>query len=172
MGESVNEATTEARNVILSTIKESDLIKTNAWSHVEESKHETASRTEWSVNKKDTRFKPQPIGIKRNRPNAISNIELRRRNSDPATKVSGLVDDKVQVETSPNDLKPTPAKNLLEWKGDLFMLAEHQFRKIARFSKDDVCVCCHEKMDAFVTQVKSILMIIYLITVFLLLLLD
>lgn len=155
MGESVNEAATEARNVMLGTIKESDLVNvSNSWSHKEESRHETSSRsiTEWSVNKKDTHFK-QPSGIKRNRSSGISSIELRRRNSDPATKISGL-DDKVHLETSPNELKqPTPIKNSLEWKGNLFILSGHQFRKIARFSKEDVCVCCHEKMDAFVTQV-------------------
>lgn len=158
MGESVNEAATEARNVILGTIKESDLINVSgSWStsHKEESRHEAASRsiTEWPVNKKDSHFK-QPSGIKRNRSSGISTIELRRRNSDPATKISGL-DDKAHLETSPNDLKqPTPVKNLLEWKGNLFILSGHQFRKIARFSKDDVCVCCNEKMDAFVTQVS------------------
>lgn len=157
MGESVNEAATEARNVILGTIKESDLINvSNAWSQKEESRHEAASRsfTEWPVNKKDTHFK-QPSGIKRNRSTAISNIELRRRNSDPATKVSGLGDDKVNLESNQNDLKqPTPVKNSLQWKGNLFILSGHKFRKIARFSKDDVCVCCNEKMDAFVTQVS------------------
>lgn len=155
MGESVNEAATEARNVILGTIKESDLIKTNVWPRKDESKHGTVTRsiTEWPVNKKDSYFKPQPTGNLRNRSNVISVQELRRRNSDPATKVSGIVDDKGHSETSPNELKPAPGMNMLEWKGNLFMLAGHQFRKIARFNKDDVCVCCHEKMDAFVTQV-------------------
>ncbi|KYN41236.1 Myosin-IXa [Trachymyrmex septentrionalis] len=55
--------------------------------------------------------------------------------------------------TGSNDLKLAPGMNLLEWKGNnLFTLAGHRFRKVARFAKDDVCVCCHEKMDAFVTQ--------------------
>ena len=157
MGESVNEATTEARNVLLGTIKESDLVKTsNVWSRKDESKHESVTRTvtDWSHNKKDSHYKPQAVGVKRIRPNAISTLELRRRNSDPATKVSGLSEDKGTSETSPSDLKPAPGMNLLEWKGDVFILAGHHFRKIARFSKDDVCVCCHEKMDAFVTQVS------------------
>ncbi|KYM92342.1 Myosin-IXa [Atta colombica] len=34
----------------------------------------------------------------------------------------------------------------------VFNTTGHRFRKVARFAKDDVCVCCHEKMDAFVTQ--------------------
>jgi hypothetical protein len=159
MGESVNEDTTEARNVLLGTIKESDLAKTNVWSRKDDVKHEVVSRsvTDWPVNKKDPHFKAQSAGVKRVRSNAITTMELRRRNSDPATKVSGLGDDKGNVETSPNELKPAPGMNLLEWKGNLFILAGHQFRKIARFSKDDVCVCCHEKMDAFVTQVKEVL---------------
>jgi hypothetical protein len=148
MGESVNEATTEARNVLLGTIKESDLVKTNVWPHKDEVKHDSSRGVaDWPVNKKDPHFKPQAAGIKRVRSNAISTMELRRRNSDPATKVSGLSEDKSHTETCPNDLNPA-------WKGNQFSLAGHQFRKIARFSKDDVCVCCNEKMDAFVTQVS------------------
>ncbi|KYN03126.1 Myosin-IXa [Cyphomyrmex costatus] len=70
-----------------------------------------------------------------------------------ATKISGLSEDKMGQDTSSNDLKLAPGMNLLEWKGNnLFTLAGHRFRKVARFAKDDVCVCCHEKMDAFVTQ--------------------
>ncbi|KAJ8669058.1 hypothetical protein QAD02_000317 [Eretmocerus hayati] len=163
MGESVNEATTEARNVILSTIKESDLMKGSpgVWSRRDESKHEPATRTlsDWPVNKKEPQqqhYKPQPIDVKRVRSNAFNTIELRRRNSDPATKICSTLgehDKNRHVDTSQNDLKATPGKNLLEWKGNsMFILAGHQFRKIARFNKDDVCVCCLEKMDAFVTQ--------------------
>ena len=105
---------------------------------------------EWS-NKKDSHLpKPQSNILKRGRPNALTTIDLGRRNSDPATKISSLNDDKPNADTSPNDFKQVPG--ILEWKGNLFILAGHQFRKVARFSKDDVCVNCYEKMDAFVTQ--------------------
>ncbi|XP_029165977.1 unconventional myosin-IXa-like isoform X3 [Nylanderia fulva] len=154
MGESVVETNAETRNLLLGTIKEGDLNKTtNVWSR-KDYPHETTSRsvTDWPVNKNETTYKGQQPG-KRMRSNAITSFELRRRNSDPATKISGLSEDKMGTDTSPNDLKLAPGMNLLEWKGNnLFTLAGHRFRKVARFAKDDVCVCCHEKMDAFVTQ--------------------
>ncbi|XP_012055989.1 PREDICTED: unconventional myosin-IXa-like [Atta cephalotes] len=153
MGESVVETNTETRNLLLGTIKESDLNKTTVWSRKDYS-HETTSRsvTDWPMNKNEATYKVQQPG-KRMRSNAITTLELRRRNSDPATKISGLSEDKMGQDTSSNDLKLAPGMNLLEWKGNnLFTLAGHRFRKVARFAKDDVCVCCHEKMDAFVTQ--------------------
>ncbi|XP_012232804.1 unconventional myosin-IXb-like isoform X2 [Linepithema humile] len=154
MGESGVETNAETRNLLLGTIKESDLNKTtNVWSR-KDYPHETTSRsvTDWPMNKNEATHKGQQAG-KRMRSNAITSLELRRRNSDPATKISGLNEDKIGTDTSPNDLKLAPGMNLLEWKGNnLFTLAGHRFRKVARFAKDDVCVCCHEKMDAFVTQ--------------------
>ncbi|XP_043257794.1 unconventional myosin-IXAa-like isoform X1 [Colletes gigas] len=154
MGESVSDTGgTETKSLFLGTIKESDLNKsTNVWTR-KDGPHETASRsvTDWPVNKTESASKTQQPG-KRMRSNAITTLDLRRRNSDPATKISGLSEDKPGTDTSPNDLKLAPGMNLLEWKGNLFTLAGHRFRKVARFAKDDVCVCCHEKMDAFVTQ--------------------
>lgn len=155
MGESVSETNPETRNLLLGTIKESDLNKTTnvVWSR-KDYPHETTTRsvTDWPINKNEATYKVQQPG-KRMRSNAITTLELRRRNSDPATKISGLSEDKIGSDTSPNDLKLAPGMNLLEWKGNnLFTLAGHRFRKVARFAKDDVCVCCHEKMDAFVTQ--------------------
>lgn len=150
MGESVSEnVPSDARSIFLGTIKESDLNKTtNAWPK----KDDLPSRsvTDWPVNKNEGSYKIQQVG-KRMRSNAITTLELRRRNSDPATKVSALEEKSGTDRTS--DLKLAPGMNLLEWKGNnLFTLAGHRFRKVARFSKEDVCVCCHEKMDAFVTQ--------------------
>ncbi|XP_043474580.1 unconventional myosin-IXa-like isoform X2 [Leptopilina heterotoma] len=145
MGESATEVTTnENRNLFLGTIRESDL-KANVWMNKETNETSLRNVTDWSVNKSDVPFKDQ---TKRARSNAISSFELRRRNSDPATKVSGLGDEK-QTDNSP-DFKH--ASESIEWKGNYFTLAGHRFRKVARFSKDDVCVCCHAKMDAFVTQ--------------------
>nr|XP_034195851.1 unconventional myosin-IXAa-like isoform X1 [Osmia lignaria]XP_034195852.1 unconventional myosin-IXAa-like isoform X1 [Osmia lignaria]XP_034195853.1 unconventional myosin-IXAa-like isoform X1 [Osmia lignaria] len=154
MGESVSEAGSgETKSLFLGTIKESDLHKSTNVRTRKDSPHEVASRsvTDWPVNKNESGSKTQQPG-KRMRSNAITTLELRRRNSDPATKISGLSEDKAGTDTSPNDLKLAPGMNLLEWKGNLFTLAGHCFRKVARFAKDDVCVCCHEKMDAFVTQ--------------------
>ncbi|XP_017881675.1 unconventional myosin-IXa-like isoform X2 [Ceratina calcarata] len=151
MGESVSEAnSSESKSLYLSTIKESDLHKST---NVRNRKDELPSRsvTDWPVNKNEGASKTQQPG-KRMRSNAITTLELRRRNSDPATKISGLGDAKSGTDTSPNDLKLAPGMDHLEWKGNLFTLAGHCFRKVARFAKDDVCVCCREKMDAFVTQ--------------------
>ncbi|XP_015191584.1 PREDICTED: unconventional myosin-IXa-like isoform X3 [Polistes dominula] len=158
MGESVSDANPgETRNLFLGTIKEADMKRMeniNVWTR-KESPSEVTSRsvTDWPVNKNEAAvYKGQQPG-KRMRSNAITTLELRRRNSDPATKISVLNDDKPGADTSPNELKLAPGMNLLEWKGNnLFTLAGHRFRKVARFAKDDVCVCCHEKMDAFVTQ--------------------
>ncbi|XP_051155155.1 unconventional myosin-IXa-like isoform X1 [Leptopilina boulardi] len=142
MGESATTDvnTNENRNLFLGTIRESDLKTGNVWIN----KEERNIPTDWSTNNKNdvVQFKDQ----KRVRSNAI-NFELRRRNSDPATKIS-VLDDKT-TDTSP-DFKH--ASESIEWKGNYFTLAGHRFRKVARFSKDDVCVCCHAKMDAFVTQ--------------------
>ncbi|XP_076249608.1 unconventional myosin-IXa [Calliopsis andreniformis] len=158
MGESVSESNSgESKSLFLGTIKESDLNKSSSvWTRKDNSPHDTPSRsvTDWPVNKNESASKTQQPG-KRMRSNAITSLELRRRNSDPATKISGLSEDKPGTDTSPNDLKLAPGMNLLEWQdrnGKVFTLAGHRFRKIARFAKDDVCVCCHEKMDAFVTQ--------------------
>ncbi|XP_071857955.1 unconventional myosin-IXa isoform X3 [Bombus fervidus] len=154
MGESVSETNSgETKSLFLGTIKESDLHKATTIRPRKDSPHDTPSRsiTDWPVNKNEAALKTQQPG-KRMRSNAITTLELRRRNSDPATKISGLSEDKPGTDTSPNDLKLAPGMDLLEWKGNLFTLAGHCFRKVARFAKDDVCVCCHEKMDAFVTQ--------------------
>lgn len=81
----------------------------------------------------------------------MSTLELRRRNSDPATKISEMHEEKSISDISPNDLKPTSGIKMLDEKGHEFSLKNHHFRKVARFSKDDMCLWCHQKMDAFVT---------------------
>ncbi|XP_033331080.1 unconventional myosin-IXa isoform X3 [Megalopta genalis] len=153
VGESVSDANSgEAK--FLGTIKESDLNKSaNVWTR-KDSPREVPSRsvTDWSVDKTESASNTQQPG-QRMRSNAVTSLELRRRNSDPATKISGLSEDKPGIDARSNDLKLAPGMDLLEWKGNgLFTLAGHRFRKVERFAKDDVCVCCHKKMDAFVTQ--------------------
>ncbi|XP_077275936.1 uncharacterized protein LOC143904847 [Temnothorax americanus] len=105
MGESVVEANTKTQNLLLSTIKESDLNKTtNVWSR-KDYPHETASRsvTNWPMNKNEATYKVQQPG-KRMKSNAITTLKLQRRNSDPATKISGLSEDKTGLQEV---VKPT-----------------------------------------------------------------
>ncbi|XP_023707934.1 unconventional myosin-IXa isoform X6 [Cryptotermes secundus] len=88
------------------------------------------------------------VATKRSRSGAITSLELKRRNSDPATKCGTLI-------TGQPAGADTPAKvsDVLEWKGNtMFTIAGHRFRKVARFSKEDRCVSCDKSMDAFVTQ--------------------
>jgi hypothetical protein len=88
------------------------------------------------------------VATKRSRSGAITSLELKRRNSDPATKCGTLITDQPSgVET------PAKVSDVLEWKGStMFTIAGHRFRKVTRFSKEDRCVSCDKSMDAFVTQ--------------------
>jgi hypothetical protein len=89
------------------------------------------------------------VATKRSRSGAVTSLELKRRNSDPATKCGTL------IRGQPITGTDTPAKvsDVLEWKGNaMFTIGGHRFRKVARFSKEDRCVFCEKSMDAFVTQ--------------------
>ncbi|XP_021933704.1 unconventional myosin-IXa-like isoform X3 [Zootermopsis nevadensis] len=87
------------------------------------------------------------VATKRSRSGAITSLELKRRNSDPATKC-GLL-----ITGQPSGMDtPTKVSDVLEWKGTMFTIAGHRFRKVARFSKEDKCISCDKPMDAFVTQ--------------------
>lgn len=86
-------------------------------------------------------------------------LDLKRRNSDPATQVVDVREDmRTGAEAVPsNQRKPnithSPSFELLTWKGTtMFTIAGHRFRKISRFSKEDRCMHCSKPMDAFVTQ--------------------
>lgn len=86
-------------------------------------------------------------------------IDLKRRNSDPATQVIDVRDEEtVSTESAPvHQRKPpvthSPSYELLMWKGTtMFTIAGHRFRKINRFSKEDRCTYCSKPMDAVVTQ--------------------
>ncbi|XP_034242565.1 unconventional myosin-IXAa-like isoform X3 [Thrips palmi] len=95
---------------------------------------------------------PQVTGLaaKRNRSSGAAHsqpsfalLDLKRRNSDPAN----------QVGSPQGPPKTHQSSDLLEWKGTtMFTIANHSFRKITRFTKDDRCVFCSSPMDAFVTQ--------------------
>lgn len=143
--------------MFLGTIKE-DLNKSpslNVWTTRKDNNSDSVTDWPTAKGKADLTGK-RMIRSTNSATSTIATLELRRRNSDPATKVSsGLTDDKsssgtMMMDTSPSDFKLAPGLNL---KGNnLFTIGGHRFRRVARFSKDDVCVCCHEKMDAFVTQ--------------------
>ncbi|CAH1131340.1 unnamed protein product [Ceutorhynchus assimilis] len=86
----------------------------------------------------------QSLTPKRQRQN-LPQLDLRRRNSDPATKV--LINENSGIESSP------AIKNNDKWSDyNSLMLAGHSFRKISRLSKDDTCSFCKEKLDMFITQ--------------------
>ncbi|XP_060525524.1 unconventional myosin-IXa-like isoform X2 [Cylas formicarius] len=82
---------------------------------------------------------------KRQRQN-LSQIDLRRRNSDPATKVL--------INEHPSGLDISPVmKSMDKWSDiNTLSLAGHTFRKISRISKDDTCSFCKQKLDMFITQ--------------------
>ncbi|XP_015832931.2 unconventional myosin-IXa isoform X2 [Tribolium castaneum] len=83
---------------------------------------------------KDDLIKPS-LTPKRQRHNIA--LDLRRRNSDPATKAS--------VSDLPTDD--------FKWQKNSFSIAGHTFRKIHRLQKDDLCAFCGEKVDVFLTHV-------------------
>jgi len=88
------------------------------------------------------------VATKRSRSGAITSLELKRRNSDPATKCGMLIRD----QPSGEDVS-AKVPDVLEWKGTATVtIAGHRFRKVARFSKEDRCVSCDKPMDAIMPQ--------------------
>ncbi|KAL1505209.1 hypothetical protein ABEB36_004823 [Hypothenemus hampei] len=85
----------------------------------------------------------QSLTPKRQRQN-LPQLDLRRRNSDPATKV--LINEHSGIESSP------ALKNQEKWSDyNSLDLAGHSFRKISRI-KDEACSFCNKKLDMFITQ--------------------
>ncbi|XP_044762395.1 unconventional myosin-IXa-like isoform X4 [Coccinella septempunctata] len=76
-------------------------------------------------------------------------LDLRRRNSDPATNL---------ITEAPSVIEHTPQAKIdsddLQWRkaNVSFTLVGHSFRKIARISKDDLCTSCNDHMDQFITH--------------------
>lgn len=76
-------------------------------------------------------------------------LDLRRRNSDPATKAS-------VVSELPSGVSPqskTQSQDDFKWQKNSFSIAGHVFRKIHRLQKDDLCAFCNGKVDIFLTHV-------------------
>ncbi|KAK7873049.1 hypothetical protein R5R35_000338 [Gryllus longicercus] len=87
------------------------------------------------------------VSTKRNRSGAITSLNVKRRNSDPATKSAFIATDPVGTD-SPN--KPS---DVLQWKSPHeFTIAGHIFKKVTRIPKEDRCNYCRNSVDAFVEQ--------------------
>ncbi|XP_017776709.1 PREDICTED: unconventional myosin-IXa-like isoform X2 [Nicrophorus vespilloides] len=68
-------------------------------------------------------------------------LDLKRRNSDPATKVSSFSD------------HPEGQATKMEWQTSSdFSIAGHKFRIIKKFNPEDKCVSCNDKMDQSYTH--------------------
>lgn len=85
-------------------------------------------------------------------------IDLKRRNSDPATQVVDIREEEPLSARSSkiNQRKPSvthsPSTDSFEWKGNNFTIGGHKFRKISRFSKEDRCASCCSPLDDVVNQ--------------------
>lgn len=154
LGEEVTDSTSLDKNFVLRTIDESNVINLDSNSNKqnwilnkdgESSLKLLQTEAEWgrALNK-------QSLTPKRQRPNFAS-LDLRRRNSDPATKVGLIIVHPSGMEGSPQ-VKSSPSTDL-EWKSDnTFTMAGHSFSKIKKLIKEDRCAFCNEPMDAFITQ--------------------
>ncbi|KAJ8929131.1 hypothetical protein NQ314_018216 [Rhamnusium bicolor] len=137
LGEEVTDSAGIEKNLLLGTIDESKV-------------HPEFSRNEDTINaflqgEAGSPLHKQSLTPKRQRPN-LPALDLRRRNSDPATKAT------ISEQPGGPDASPAIKSNEYKW-GDVntLSLAGHTFRKIPRISKDDSCTFCKEKLDAFLT---------------------
>lgn len=163
MGEEVTDsgATAEAKNTaLLGTIREANAQSADASqlkrflpkSHDEILKNATQFiQHEAEMSLENFKKSPQQLSGKRAR-GTLATLDLRRRNSDPATKIGSITETPGGPEHSPH-AKLAPGTDRLEWTSRTsFTIAGHRFNKVSRFKEDDRCVYCHEEMDAFVTQ--------------------
>lgn len=80
-------------------------------------------------------------------------LDLRRRNSDPATKGSLVSDHPTGVESSPQ-VKASSQDDFKWQKNSItFSIAGHVFRKIHKLQNDDLCTFCNGKLDIFLTHI-------------------
>lgn len=79
-------------------------------------------------------------------PQRREQMDLKRRNSDPAKSMAATA----IVNPDPLSTPDIPKSGFdIEWKGTIFSIANHRFRKVTRFNKEDKCVFCGKGMDAF-----------------------
>lgn len=144
------------RAMLLSTIKESgltsaDLLAKQVWMPRKECENiiSSAQLIQQEAHLVDY-TKTALVPSKRTK--SVTTLDLRRRNSDPATTKIAVVEQPGGPEHSPQ-AKLAPGTDKLDWiSRTSFTYAGHRFNKVSRFSKDDRCVYCNEGMDAFVTQ--------------------
>lgn len=159
VGEEVTDSAMNADNknaVLLSTIRESNVLSPDpfmkqVWKPRKEM-DQIGATTQLIHHEAEFDYKKSPQQMPSKRPRGIATLDLRRRNSDPATKIGGVIEQPGGPEHSPQ-AKLAPGTDKLDWiSRTSFMYAGHRFNKVSRFSKDDRCVYCNEGMDAFVTQ--------------------
>lgn len=150
LGEEVTDSANIEKNQLLTTIDESKVIHPDITGRSQATqKDDSSSRFLKNESEFNSVMNKQSLTPKRQR-SGLS-IEIKRRNSDPATKVSVIGEHPAGIEGSPQ-LKHGGSTDL-EWqKANVFTMAGHRFKKINRFSKDDRCAFCNQQMDAFITQ--------------------
>ncbi|XP_018320013.1 unconventional myosin-IXa isoform X2 [Agrilus planipennis] len=138
LGEDVSDSSAIERSLMLGTIEETNDIKRQRSAEI--ATKLLQSENEWCTLSKQT------LTPKRTR-SSFTPLDLKRRNSDPATKVT--------LEHHHGDAQQTQSKtnNELEWKNDnTFMMAGHCFSKAKKTNKDEVCAFCNEATDLFYMQ--------------------
>ncbi|CAG9822727.1 unnamed protein product [Phaedon cochleariae] len=88
----------------------------------------------------------QNLTPKRQRQN-LPQLDLRRRNSDPATKAV-ISDNPGGLDTSTS---PAIKGGDYKYDANVLSIAGHAFKKIPRISKDDFCMFCKRELDSFYT---------------------
>ncbi|XP_045483027.1 unconventional myosin-IXa-like isoform X2 [Harmonia axyridis] len=137
LGEEVTDSVVAGDKGVLGTIDESNVI------------HADAGSAKFKPFMKDcTTSTPKQVLTPKRQRHHIG-LDLRRRNSDPATNL---------ITEVPSVIEHTPQTKIdsddLQWRkaNVSFTLVGHSFRKIARISKDDLCTSCNEHMDQFITH--------------------
>lgn len=127
------------KSLVLGTIEEAKTVS--------EAKYRQKEDTAGFLQHEGSLSKPSPTP-KRHRHHV--GLDLKRRNSDPATKASLISEHPSGLEASPkinqDDVKYPKDLNTVSMAG-------HLFRKIHRITKDDLCTFCNGKMDTFITHI-------------------
>lgn len=145
LGEEVTDSSNNTeKNKLLGTIDESKVIHPDLIDAKPKVLQKDADSTVKFLHSEGDLTQKQSATPKRQR--STLSLDLRRRNSDPATKVT-------LVTANPSGVEVKPSGEYLEWENrSTFLMAGHRFRKINRFTKDDKCAYCGKEMDAFITQ--------------------
>lgn len=152
MGEEMTDSVISPDNktsVLLSTIREANVLSPDSlnkqvWKPRKECDNITSTTQLLQHEAEILNYKKSPQQIPSKRARNITTLDLRRRNSDPATKIPTVVEQPSGPEHSPQT-KLAPGADKLDWiSRTSFTYAGHRFNKVSRFSKDDRCVYCNE----------------------------